>query len=194
MKINRGCVCKKDGFCCCVKVHDNIVEWRGTNMGLFDFLKKKNTDEVLGAPIEGEAVVSAEISDPTFGQEILGKGMAIKPAVGKVYAPANGTITMVFDTKHAISMVTEGGAELLIHVGLDTVSLGGAPYTIHVEADTKVKKGDLIGEFDMDAIKAAGLETITPIVICNSDDFKTVECYTGKMVKPGDDIMKLGKE
>ncbi len=162
-------------------------------MGLFDFLKKKEDGEVLGAPIEGEAVVSSEISDPTFGEELLGKGMAIKPTVGKVFAPADGTIAMVFDTKHAISMITEGGAEVLIHVGLDTVSLGGEPYTIHVKADDKVKKGDLLGEFDMDAIKAAGLETITPVIICNSDDYKDVERFTGKMVKVGDDIMKLVK-
>ena len=152
-------------------------------MGLFDFLKKKDA-----------AVVSAEISDPTFGEELLGKGMAIKPAVGKVYAPVNGTVTMVFETKHAISITSEGGAEILIHVGLDTVSLNGAPFTIHVNADDKVKKGDLIAEFDMEAIKAAGLETITPIIICNSDDYKEVNRFTGKMVKPGDDIIELVKE
>ena len=163
-------------------------------MGLFDFLKKKEVGEVIGSPIEGETVVSAEISDPTFGEELLGKGMAIKPAVGKVYAPANGTIGMVFDTKHAISMTTEGGAELLIHVGLDTVTLNGAPFTVYVEADQTVKKGDLMADFDMDAIKAAGLETITPVIVCNSDDFKEVERFTGKMVKVGDDIMKLVKE
>ena len=163
-------------------------------MGLFDFLKKKNANEILGAPIEGEAVESAEISDPTFGMELLGKGMAIKPAVGKVYAPVDGTVTMVFETKHAISITSNGGAEILIHIGLDTVSLNGAPFTIHVNADDKVKKGDLIAEFDMDAIKAAGLETITPIIICNTDDFKDVVRFTGKTVKPGDDIMELVKE
>ena len=162
-------------------------------MGLFDFLKKKEVGEVIGAPVEGEAVVSAEISDPTFGEELLGKGLAIKPAVGKVYAPADGTIGMVFDTKHAISMTTEGGAELLIHVGLDTVALKGAPFTVHVAADDKVKKGDLIAEFDMDMIKEAGLETITPVIVCNSDEFKTVERFTGKSVKPGDEIMRLVK-
>ena len=164
-------------------------------MGLFDFLKKKESgNEVLGAPIEGEAVESAEISDPTFGMELLGKGMAIKPAVGKVYAPVNGTVGMVFETKHAISITSDGGAEILIHIGLDTVSLNGAPFTIHVNADDKVKKGDLIAEFDMDAIKAAGLETITPVIICNTDDFKDVVRFTGKMVKPGDDIIELVKE
>lgn len=163
-------------------------------MGMFDFLKKKNNaGEMLGAPIEGEAVVSAEISDPTFGEEMLGKGMAIKPAVGKVYAPVDGTVAMVFETKHAISLVSAGGAEILIHIGLDTVSLKGEPFTIHVNADDKVKKGDLIAEFDMDAIKAAGLETITPVIICNSDDYKEINRFTGKQVKPGDDIMELVK-
>lgn len=162
---------------------------------MFDFFKKKKpAGEMIGAPIEGEAVPSAEISDPTFGEEMLGKGMAIKPAVGKVYAPVDATVGMVFDTKHAITLVSEGGAEILIHIGLDTVSLNGAPFTIHVNADDKVKKGDLIAEFDMDAIKAAGLETITPVIICNSDDFKEVNRFTGKQVKPGDDIMELIKE
>ena len=162
---------------------------------MFDFFKKKKaTGEMIGAPIEGEAVVSAEISDPTFGEEMLGKGMAIKPVVGKVYAPVDATVGMIFDTKHAITLVSEGGAEILIHIGLDTVSLNGAPFTIHVSTDDKVKKGDLIAEFDMDAIKAAGLETITPVIICNSDDFKEVKRFTGKQVKPGDDIMELIKE
>lgn len=163
-------------------------------MGLFDFMKKKAAGEMIGAPIEGEAVPSSEISDPTFGEEMLGKGMAIKPAVGKVYAPVDATVGMVFDTKHAITLVSESGTEILIHIGLDTVSLNGAPFTIHVSADDKVKKGDLIAEFDMDAIKAAGLETITPVIICNSDDYKEVKRFTGKNVKPGDDIMELIKE
>jgi PTS system beta-glucosides-specific IIC component len=163
-------------------------------MGLFDFLKKKESgNEILGAPIEGEAVESAEISDPTFGMELLGKGMAIKPAVGKVYAPVNGTVTMVFDTKHAISITSEGGAEILIHIGLDTVSLNGAPFTIHVNADDKVKKGDLIAEFDMDAIKAAGLETITPMVICNTDEYKSIVANVGKDVNPMDEVLTLEK-
>ena len=163
-------------------------------MGLFDFLKKKEVGEVIGTPIEGEAVASAEVSDPTFGEELLGKGLAIKPSVGKVYAPANGTIGMVFDTKHAISMTTEGGAELLIHVGLDTVTLKGEPFTVYVAADDTVKKGDLLAEFHIDAITAAGLDPITPVIVCNSDEFKEVVRFTGKTVKPGDEIMRLVKE
>ena len=163
-------------------------------MGLFDFLKKKEVGEVIVTPIEGEAVASAEVSDPTFGEELLGKGLAIKPLVGKVYAPANGTIGMVFDTKHGISMTTEGGAELLIHVGLDTVTLKGEPFTVYVAADDAVKKGDLLAEFDIDAITAAGLDPITPVIVCNSDEFKEVVRFTGKTVKPDDEIMRLVKE
>ena len=96
-------------------------------MGMFDFLKKKPNEnvDVIGAPVAGEAVASSEINDPTFGEEMLGKGLAIKPSDTKVYAPFDGTVAMVFDTKHAVSLVSEKGAEVLIHVGLDTVSLKG---------------------------------------------------------------------
>lgn len=160
---------------------------------MFDFLKKKSNSEILGAPIEGEAVPSAEVSDPTFGEEMLGKGMAIKPSVGKVYAPVNGTVTMVFDTKHALSITSDQGAEILIHIGLDTVSLKGEHFTSHVNGDDKVKKGDLLLEFDMDAIKAAGFDLISPVIICNSDDYKDIKRFTGKTVKPGDDVMELEK-
>ena len=162
-------------------------------MGMFDFLKKKKDVEVIGAPVEGEVVTSAEIPDPVFTEEMMGKGVAIKPAANKVYAPADASVEMIFDTKHAITLKTTGGAEVLIHIGLDTVSLGGAPFTVMVEAGANVKKGDLLIEFDMDAIKAAGLEVITPVVICNSDDFKGMERFTGKQVKPGDAVIELEK-
>ncbi len=162
-------------------------------MGMFDFLKKKKNVEVIGAPIEGETVTSAEIPDPVFSEEMMGKGIAIKPAVGKVYSPVDGSVVMVFDTKHAITLQSAGGAEILIHIGLDTVSLNGAPFNVLVEAGAAVKKGDLLVEFDMDAIKAAGLEVITPVVICNADDFKGMERFTGKQVKPGDAVIELEK-
>lgn len=162
-------------------------------MGMFDFLKKKKNVEEIGAPVEGMAVPSSEVPDPTFAEEMLGKGIAIKPAVGKVFAPVDATVGMIFDTKHAITLTSEGGAEILIHIGLDTVSLNGAPFTVHVNADDKVKKGDLLIEFDMDAIKAAGLETITPVIICNADDFPGIERFTGKAVQPGDKVMEIEK-
>lgn len=162
---------------------------------MFDFFKKKtkNYADIIYAPLKGEAVASALINDPTFSEEMLGKGMAIKPAEGKIYAPFDGTVAMVFETKHAVSLVSNNGTEVLIHVGLDTVMLKGEHYTVHVEDGAAVKKGDLLLEFDMEAIAAAGYDTITPIVICNTDDYKNIVCTTGKQVVPGDTVMTLEK-
>ena len=153
----------------------------------------KKAGEVLVAPLTGKAVAISEVSDPTFGEEILGKGMAIIPSVGKVFAPVDGKIEMVFDTKHAISMTSKNGTEILIHVGLDTVTLQGAPFTAHVEAGQNVKAGDLMLEFDIEAIKAAGLETITPMVICNTDDYKEITANVGKDVNALDEVLTLVK-
>ena len=162
---------------------------------MFDFFKKKTKEnvEVIGAPLKGEVVESSAINDPTFAEEMLGKGMAIKPSEGKVYAPFDGEVALVFDTKHAVSLVSEKGTEILIHVGLDTVMLKGEHYTTHVETGATVKKGDLLIEFDMEAIKAAGYDTITPVVICNADDYKDVIRTTGKQVEPGETVMELDK-
>lgn len=155
------------------------------------FGKKKG--EVLGAPIEGEAIELSKVSDPTFGEEILGKGVAIIPSVGKVVAPIDGTIDMVFDTKHAISMRSENGIEILIHVGLDTVTLKGEPFEAHVAAGDKVKAGDLLLDFDIEAIKAAGLDTVAPIVICNTSDYSDIQAMAGKAVKPLDEVLTVVK-
>ena len=162
---------------------------------MFDFFKKKTKEyaDVICAPLKGEAIESAAVNDPTFAEEMLGKGMAIKPSEGKVYAPFDGTVAMVFDTKHAVSLVSDKGTEVLIHVGLDTVMLKGEHYTAHVESGESVKKGDLLLEFDMEAIAAAGYDTVTPVVVCNADDYKDVIRTTGKQVEPGDVVMELDK-
>ena len=162
---------------------------------MFNFFKKKEKAyyDVIAAPLKGETVPSAEVNDPTFAEEMLGKGLAIKPAEGKVYAPFDGEVAMVFDTKHAISLVSAKGTEVLIHVGLDTVMLKGQHYTAHVESGDTVKKGDLMLEFDIEAIKAAGLEAITPVVICNSDDYKEISANVGKEVVTGDEVLTLVK-
>lgn len=135
----------------------------------------------------------SRVSDPTFGEEILGKGMAIIPTVGKVVAPIDGEVQMIFDTKHAISMRAESGAELLIHVGLDTVTLKGEPFKAHVVSGQRVKAGDLMLEFDIEAIKAAGLETISPIIICNTPDYLEITPSVGKTVKVLEEILTLTK-
>ena len=147
----------------------------------------------LFAPVAGEVVPITEVSDPTFGQEILGKGVAIKPAEGKVFAPCDGAVDMMFETGHALSMTSDGGAEILIHVGLDTVELKGKHYTVHAHNGDKVKKGDLLLEFDAAAIAAEGYDVITPVVICNSDDYADIRTHAGKTAAPGDLILELEK-
>lgn len=161
-------------------------------MGLFDKIFGKKFDEIC-APVAGEAVPSSEVNDPTFGEEMLGRGMAIKPAAGRVVAPCDAMVDMMFDTGHAVSLTTDFGAEILIHVGIDTVNLQGEHYTVHCKNGDKVKKGQLLIEFDKDAIAAAGYDTVTPVVICNSDDFGTFETVTGKTVAEGDVVIKLAK-
>lgn len=157
---------------------------------MFDFLKKKKP-HVLGAPAKGKIVALQEVSDPTFGQEILGKGAAVIPAEGRICAPADGVIGMVFDTLHAVSLTTEFGAEVLIHVGLDTVNLRGDGFEGHVKAGDKVKKGDLLLTVDLEKVKAAGYDIITPVVICNTDSFGSVEAKTAASASQGDDMILI---
>ncbi len=141
----------------------------------------------------GKCVKISEVPDPTFGEEILGKGIAVIPTDGKVYAPADGVISTLFPTGHAVGITTDEGVELLIHVGLETVSLEGKPFTVHTEMDAKIKKGDLLLDADLKAIEEAGLKIITPMVVCNTDEFKEVEGMTDKNVVPGDAVLKLQK-
>ena len=153
---------------------------------MFNLFKKKEKKHVVGSPAKGKAVSLKEVNDPTFAEEMLGKGAAVIPEEGKIYAPADGEIGMVFDTLHAISMTTDFGAELLIHVGLDTVMLKGEHYTAHCANGDKVKAGDLLIEFDADAIRAAGYDTVTPVVVCNADDFSEITAKTGAVAELGE--------
>ncbi len=161
---------------------------------MFDFLKKKPETFTLGAPVKGKAVSLREVNDPTFSDGLLGKGVAVVPSEGKVFAPADGEIAMVFETLHAVSMNADFGAEILIHVGLDTVTMKGEGFTGHVKAGDKVKKGDLLLEMDLEKIKAAGYDTVTPMLICNTDAYADVEGLPGKDVVPGDDILVIKKK
>ncbi len=157
-------------------------------MGFFDFMKGKKP-VVLSAPVKGKCIPISEVADPTFAEEILGKGMAIQPSDGKFYAPADGTISTLFPTGHAIGLTTTDGVEMLIHVGLDTVNLKGQFFNTKVEAEQTVKKGDLLLEADIDEISKAGYDTVTPVLICNSDAYSKIECKNEGTVNPGDDII-----
>ena len=159
------------------------------------FLKKlfgKKTDD-LYAPISGKAVPISEVPDPTFAEGMLGNGIAIEPADGKVYAPCDATVDMMFTTGHAVSLVADFGAEILIHVGLETVGLEGKPFTVHVANGDMVQKGQLLIEVDLEAVKAAGLPTITPVLICNTDDYPTFNTFVGKEVTNADVVIALAK-
>lgn len=159
---------------------------------MFGFLKKKQADEyMLGAPAKGKAVDLKEVNDPTFNSGMLGQGVAVIPSEGKIYAPADGEIAMVFDTLHAVSLNASNGAEILVHVGLDTVSLKGKGFKAHVQAGDKVKKGDLMLEADLELIKSEGFDIITPVLVCNTDDYASVEGLFGKDVEPGDDVVRI---
>lgn len=158
---------------------------------MFGFLKGKSKEIIIGSPVKGRAVSISQVNDPTFAEEILGKGVAIMPEDGKICAPAAGEIGMVFDTMHAFSMTTKGGAEILVHVGLETVGLKGKGFTAHAKAGDKVEKGDLILTADFDVIREAGLDTIIPVVVCNTDDYKEVESLAEKDVNAGDDVLRI---
>lgn len=158
---------------------------------MFGLFKKKKTEYLLGAPAKGKAVPLSEVNDPTFSEGMLGQGVAVIPSEGKIYAPIDGEVGMVFDTLHAVSLTADCGAEVLVHVGLDTVKMNGDGFVGHVQAGDKVKKGDLLLEVDLEKVKAAGYDTITPMLICNTDDYASVEGLSGKDVQPGDDVIKI---
>jgi PTS system beta-glucosides-specific IIC component len=126
---------------------------------------------VVFAPIEGEAIPLKDVKDEAFSQEAMGKGMAIKPAKGQVVAPFDGTVQTVFRTKHSIGLKSVEGIELLIHIGIDTVKLKGQHFNVVVHEGDIVKHGQLLIEFDMDAVEKAGYDTTTPVIVTNSGDY-----------------------
>ena len=156
---------------------------------MFNLFKKKEKKHVIGSPAKGKAVSLKQVNDPTFAEEMLGKGAAVIPEEGKIYAPADGEIGMVFDTLHAVSMTTDFGAEILIHIGLDTVKMKGDGFTGHVKAGDHVKKGDLLLEVDLEKVRAAGYDTITPVLVCNTPDYASVEGIQADAVNAGDDLI-----
>lgn len=145
----------------------------------------------VNAPITGEVIPLNEVDDPTFAAELLGKGVAIKPTEGKVYAPVDGTITALLDSHHAIGTTSDEGVEILIHVGLDTVELNGQFYFPQVENGQEIKQGQLLLEFDSKQINDAGYDTTTPVIITNTAEFDDVETIVNQTVTHGEKIMNI---
>ncbi|MGN1480523.1 glucose PTS transporter subunit IIA [Porcipelethomonas sp.] len=146
---------------------------------------------LLCSHLSGTVVPLENVDDEAFSTGVLGEGVAVEPDDGKLYAPCSGKIDTVFDTKHAVNIISDDGCEILLHIGLNTVKLNGKPFTVHVNEGDQVKKGDLLITFDMDEIKKAGYKTTTPMVICNSEDYSNVAVTASGKVKAGDDIIKI---
>ena len=145
-------------------------------------------DEKLYAYTDGQMLPITEVKDATFAQKILGEGFAILPETGEVHAPVNGTIASVFDTKHAICIVSEAGQEILIHIGLDTVNLQGKYFTAHVASGDAIKAGQLLVSFELNKIKAAGYDTVIPMVFTDVDNQPDMSGLNIRHVKQGEMI------
>lgn len=137
-------------------------------------------DELL-SPLIGKLVPMKDVPDPTFAEEMLGPGVAIIPSEGKLFAPADGTVTLVFDTLHAVAIKTSNGAELLFHLGLDTVKENGAGFEAHVSVGDEVKTGDVLLSFDKEGLEAKGYNLITPMILTNKADFSSIDVAVDKM-------------
>ena len=148
-------------------------------------------DTVLSACLNGTVVPLADVKDEAFASGVLGDGIAIEPTDGELVAPADGEISSTFETHHAVGMTTADGAELLMHIGIDTVKLGGKHFACLVNEGDKVKKGQPLIRFELEAIKAEGYPVTTPLIVCNTDDYAAVAAKASGTVKQGDALLEL---
>lgn len=148
-------------------------------------------NEIL-SPLAGTAIALSDVPDPTFAQGVLGQGAAVEPSDGKVYAPADAEVSTLFDTKHAIGLTLKNGAELLIHIGINTVDLNGEGFTAHVSDGDSVKQGDLLISFDKDFITKKGFKTVTPVIVTNPEDFDAVSMTASGKISALAPLLKLG--
>ncbi|KMK76074.1 PTS sugar transporter subunit IIA [Alkalihalobacillus pseudalcaliphilus] len=156
-------------------------------------LDKKNKQEVTNevssvqvmSPLTGSFVQISEVPDPTFSEKMMGDGVAIRPDNGQVVSPIDGEIIQLFPTKHAIGIKSKNGAEVLIHIGLETVKMNGEGFVAHVKEGDQVKVGDPLIDFDLELVKQKANSTITPMVITNQDDLKEVKVLSAEHVEAG---------
>lgn len=148
-------------------------------------------DIKLYAHMSGEVVPLEEVQDEAFSSGALGGGAAIEPSEGKLYAPCDGTVDMVFDTKHAVNIISDDGCEILLHIGIDTVKLGGKYFESHVTAGQKIRRGDLLISFDIDGIRNSGYRATTPMIVCNTEDYYSVQTVASGGVTVGELLIRI---
>jgi sugar PTS system EIIA component len=151
--------------------------------------KEKLTHEDVIAPLTGTIKPLEEVPDPVFSQKMMGDGIAIEPTEGEVVAPVNGEVVQVFPTKHAVGLRSEAGVELLIHVGLETVSMNGEGFTAHVAAGDRVKIGQRLLTVDLDLVKQKAKSTITPIIVTNGDAVASLQKTSETKATKGETVI-----
>ncbi|AMV12584.1 PTS glucose transporter subunit IIA [Geobacillus thermoleovorans] len=153
------------------------------------FGKQQPKEETITAPLDGTIVPLEDVPDPVFAQNMMGDGIAIDPADGDVVAPVDGEIVQLFPTKHAIGLRSEAGVELLIHVGIDTVSMNGEGFTAYVKAGDRVKRGDRLLSVDLPLVREKAKSAVTPIIITNGDALESLEKKAGTSAAKGETVL-----
>ena len=153
--------------------------------------KENSKAEILFAHLTGEVVPLENVEDAVFSNKVIGDGIAVEPTVGELYAPCDGKVDTVFDTKHAVSLISEKGCNMILHIGIDTVKLNGQFFESHVKSGQQVKKGDLLITFDIDEIKKAGYKLTTPMVICNTPDYSEFNHLKAGAITAGEEILEI---
>lgn len=153
--------------------------------------KKHGKKTTLCAHLSGDIIPLEDIEDEAFSQKVLGDGIAIEPTEGKLYSPCDGKVDMVFETKHAINLISDDGCEILLHIGIDTVKLLGKHFKAHVSDGQRIRKGDLLITFNIKEIRRAGFKTVTPMIVCNSDEYEKFNTLLSGKVSVGDAVLEV---
>lgn len=151
---------------------------------------KEQQEIVLCSPLKGRVVPLGEVADEAFAQGVIGDGIAVCPTDGVLCAPADGRVGQLFESRHALTYLVDGGAELLLHIGIDTVALKGAPFAVKVTEGQRCSRGEVLIAFDIGAIRAAGYDVTTPMIVSNSDDY-ILEMLASGEVEVGTLLLRL---
>ena len=170
---------------------ETLIAENAAEIGIDTNVKSSAKAENLYAHMAGNIIPLENVEDEAFSTKVLGEGIAIEPKEGKLYAPCNGTVSMLFQTKHAINIISENGCEILLHIGIDTVKLYGKYFEAHVKDGDEFKKGDVLISFDKEGIKREGYKLTTPMIVCNTTDYDSVRIVAKGNIKPGDRIIEL---